>query len=254
MGRPLLTPRLRLARRRSALRKDSAGAAMFIVAVTLAMLAAMGVYGLSSARNDVRAAGHYRQAVQSQHVAEMAGMAVAESITPSQAKIIMDVALDPAKRSNLADGTSKCRSVNKATTNLALMGAESCVMFGESTIATFSTQNQNKFAAPTNIWDSCTAAGADTCPLFDKNTFQVYGTVNGTRFWRPDLRVEVGNFRFGQGASGMGMGQKPPIFMTATMTVFVDIREDDDNAVKWQQNKPESVALARGQIVVGPIL
>ena len=42
--------------------------------------------------------------------------------------------------------------------------------------------------------------------------------------------------------------------MTTTMTVFVDIREDDDNAVKWQQNKPESVALARGQIVVGPIL
>src|SRR4051812_10073630 len=69
-----------LARARA--RHESAGAAMFIVAVTLGLLAAVGVYGLSATAMDVRAAGHMRESAQAQSAAEHALLLTAESFTP----------------------------------------------------------------------------------------------------------------------------------------------------------------------------
>ena len=65
---------VRAARARARARRRSAGAAMFIVAVTLGLLAAMGVYGLSATAYDIRAAGHGRAAAQVQHTAEHLGV------------------------------------------------------------------------------------------------------------------------------------------------------------------------------------
>ncbi|CAN5917725.1 hypothetical protein BH11MYX4_BH11MYX4_13540 [soil metagenome] len=56
-----LASRRALARARA--RRRNAGAVMFIVAVTLGLLAVMGVYGLSATSADIRSAGHMREAL-----------------------------------------------------------------------------------------------------------------------------------------------------------------------------------------------
>ena len=55
--------------RKAARRRTQRGAALFVVAVTLALLAAMGVYGLTATALDVRAAGHSREAMTGQNMA-----------------------------------------------------------------------------------------------------------------------------------------------------------------------------------------
>jgi len=82
------SPRSRALRRsvsRSRARRDSGGAVMFIVVVTLGLLAAMGVYGLSAAQADVRAAGHMREALQAQKAGEHALTMAAETLNPENA-------------------------------------------------------------------------------------------------------------------------------------------------------------------------
>ena len=64
---------------------------MFVVAVTLGLLAAMGVYGLSATAMDIRAAGHFRENAQAQSAAEHAIMLTAETFTPGTAgEIVRD--------------------------------------------------------------------------------------------------------------------------------------------------------------------
>ena len=58
------------ARQRSARRKESGGAVIFIVAMTLAVLASLGMYALASATNEVKTAGYERQSAQSHYLSE----------------------------------------------------------------------------------------------------------------------------------------------------------------------------------------
>jgi hypothetical protein len=213
---------------------------MFIVAVTLALLAAMGVYGLTSTQNDVRAAGHFRQATQSQHVAEAAGMAVAETFTPGTTpKLIQDMR-DPSRRSN--SSARPCKSANAPSTNVSTRDSEACLSFGEAELAQIS-QSTNKFQPTGTAWLSCTGAGADMCPFFDKRSF-------GDVTLRPALRVEVTN-PVDSTTVPPGM-QLEMTFTQVTVTVYVDLREDNSNPATWMANPAESVALARGRFTVGP--
>ena len=61
---------LALAKRRSALRRRDEGAVMFIVAMTLAVLASVGVYALAAAATEVRTSGNERQGTQTHYLAE----------------------------------------------------------------------------------------------------------------------------------------------------------------------------------------
>lgn len=239
MAKGFTLGRLDLARRRARLRKRSAGAAMFIVAVTLALLAAMGVYGLTSTQNDVRAAGHFRQAAQSQHVAEAAGMAVAETFTPGTTpKLIQDMR-DPLRSSNVS--TRPCKSANAPTGNVATRDSEACLSFGEAELASIS-KSTNKFQPTANPWLSC-GGGPDTCPFFDKRSF-------GEITLRPALRVEVTN---PTDSTTVPPGMQLELtFTQVTVTVYVDLREDNTNTTTWLTTPPESVALARGRFTVGP--
>jgi len=70
-------------KKRARLRRKSGGAIIFIVATSLALLAAIGVYALSSAASDTRASGYYRQSTQAQYMADVGAGAIAAYIDVS---------------------------------------------------------------------------------------------------------------------------------------------------------------------------
>jgi hypothetical protein len=61
---------------------------MFVVATTLALLAAMGVYALSSTSAEVRVSGYQRQAMQTHYVTELGTGATADTFSGENATYI----------------------------------------------------------------------------------------------------------------------------------------------------------------------
>jgi hypothetical protein len=59
-----------IAKRRSLRRRHQGGAAMFIVAMTIAVLASVGVYALAAASTELRTAGNERQNTQTHYLSE----------------------------------------------------------------------------------------------------------------------------------------------------------------------------------------
>lgn len=75
--------------RRARARRRSGGAVIFIVATTLGLLAVMGVYALSAATEDIRAAGNVKRAAQASAVADYGGIAAAEYLLPDKSQWLM---------------------------------------------------------------------------------------------------------------------------------------------------------------------
>jgi Tfp pilus assembly protein PilX len=73
------------ARRRAARRRQQGGAVMFIVAMTLAVLAAVGMFALAAAANEVRTSGNERQNTQTHYLAEFGVLGTAREIAGSRA-------------------------------------------------------------------------------------------------------------------------------------------------------------------------
>lgn len=69
-------------------RTQERGAIIFIVAMTLSLLAAMGVYALTNTTSEVRTAGYQRQAVQAHYVSNLATGAAVDVFTPENASYI----------------------------------------------------------------------------------------------------------------------------------------------------------------------
>jgi hypothetical protein len=69
-------------------RRRSEGAVIFIVATTLALLAGMGVYALTSTTSEVRTAGYQRQATQAHYVTDLGTTAAVETFSPENASYI----------------------------------------------------------------------------------------------------------------------------------------------------------------------
>ncbi len=225
-------------------RARSGGAVIFVVAVTLALLASMGVYGLTATANDVRASGHFREAAQARNAAQLAAFAVAETFTPSTSSKLLQDMLDPNRRSNATDPRA-CRTANVATTNVATRAAEACLILGEQEIATLSSST-NPLRDTATKFDSCNDPAE--CPLFDKYGLGK-GTVSGG-ILRPFVRTEITNPVDVPGPPGMGLNFK---FTQVTVSVFVEMRRDNSDPVKALQTPPEAVALGRGRFTVGPI-
>jgi Tfp pilus assembly protein PilX len=76
---------LALARRRAALRRSEGGAVMFIVAMTLAVLASVGIYALAAAATEVRTSGNERQNTQTHYLAQYGVLGAAREMAGSRA-------------------------------------------------------------------------------------------------------------------------------------------------------------------------
>jgi len=77
--------RLGLAKSRASRRARGGGAVMFIVAMTLVVLASVGVYALAAASVEMRTSGNERQNTQTHYLAEYGVLATASAMNTSKA-------------------------------------------------------------------------------------------------------------------------------------------------------------------------
>jgi hypothetical protein len=84
---------LEVAKRRARARRRQGGAAMFIVAMTLAVLASVGIYALAAAASEVRTSGNERQNTQSHYLAEYGVIGAAHEISATTAQWYLGVML-----------------------------------------------------------------------------------------------------------------------------------------------------------------
>jgi hypothetical protein len=87
----LNTSSLSLAKRRAARRAHDGGAVMFIVAMTIAIIAAMGVYALNIASVEVKTAGFLRQNVQTHYLSEYGVLGAAQEVSGAKAQLYRDL-------------------------------------------------------------------------------------------------------------------------------------------------------------------
>ena len=87
---------LALAKRRAARRRREGGAIMFIVAMTIAVLASVGIYALVAATTEVRMSGNERQSTQTHYLAEYGILGAAREISATIAdKYVQLMASNP---------------------------------------------------------------------------------------------------------------------------------------------------------------
>jgi hypothetical protein len=80
-----------LAKRRAALRHRDEGAVMFIVAMTVAVLASVGIYALAAAATEVRTSGNERQNTQTHYLSAYGVLGTAHEIAGARALFTIKV-------------------------------------------------------------------------------------------------------------------------------------------------------------------
>lgn len=82
-----------IAKRRAARRRREGGATLFIVSMTIAVLASVGVYALAAAANEVKTSGYERQSVQTHYLATYGVLGTAHEIVSSRAQFYVGLML-----------------------------------------------------------------------------------------------------------------------------------------------------------------
>ena len=192
---------------------------MFIVVVTLGLLAAMGVYGLTATQADLKAAGHMREAVQAQRAGEHGLMMTAETFNPASSKALVE-AMSGAKR------TTNCKTAMTYGGPLSpVPPAAACLRLNES---------EMKIVGSTvNAWTAVPGFAADS-----------FGAVNAA----PAVEVEISNPVDIPPPAGSGYDPATQRFTQVTATVFVNVRSTVNPSTPAQ-----SVVAGRGRMTVGPI-
>lgn len=216
---------------RARTRRESAGAAMFVVAVTLGLLAAMGVYGLSSTSIDVRSAGYLRQNAQAQGAAEHALMLAADSFTPGTSGEIIRAMM--AGQNGTSDiQTTTCRTANKYDpTKPEERAAQACLSWG--------IKEMENIAKNVNPWN----VDPTTQTTFAPDSF---GPVTNNAF----LRVEVTNPVDVPPPPGTSLNDRFT-FTQVTVTTFIDLKNAATPTLAAAAAAESSVQ-GRGRLTVGP--
>jgi len=219
--RTLVPSRARaLARARA--RRRNAGAVMFIVAVTLGLLAVMGVYGLSATAADIRSAGHMREALQGQRAGEAALMMTAETFNPTVAQGLVQ---------QMTDGVGQARDCKTAaqpyTGNAEARFAEACIRLDPSRMTIIANTT-----SPASPW-AISAAPAQ--PGFTTESF-------GNVLNQPYINVEVTNPINTEVTAGNSQTVR---YSQLTVTVLVQLKSSPTLAA-------ETAVAGRGRITVGP--
>lgn len=206
----------RSALRRARARRRSDGAVMFIVVVTLGLLAAMGVYGMTSASSDIKAAGHMRDALQGQKAGEHALIMTAETLNPGSVQPIVMSMTDELHR------TKDCKTAAPYAGAGTAPSAAGCRRLTEAQM-TAAVALVNPLIAPGFAADS-------------------FGALNT----KPYVEVELSNPLDVPPPPGSGYDPNTTKFTQVTATVFVNVRTAPTAAA-------QSVVAGRGRLTVGPI-
>lgn len=193
---------------------------LFIVAVTLGLLAVMGVYGLTATASDVRAAGEMRQALQTQRAAESGFMMTAETLNPTVASTLVQ------NMSHTQGSGTNCLSAATYTGNMVTRDAEACLTLTPDRMKTIASQINGGASAWTNV------AGAQ--PGFSLTSF---GNVNT----QPYLVMELTN----PIDIPVPKYSKSQHFTQVTVTVY-------SKSLTAAGTAPLSMVKGRGRLTVGP--
>src|ERR1700728_3330974 len=93
-----MAPSILHAKQRSSRRRGSAGAAMFVVAMTMAVLVSVGVYALAASANETRTAGNERQSTQTHYLADYGIVGAAHEVTSTRAQFFLTQMMSPTYR------------------------------------------------------------------------------------------------------------------------------------------------------------
>lgn len=197
---------------------------MFIVVVTLGLLAAMGVYGLSAASADVKAAGHMREALQAQRAGEYALTMTAETLNPrSVAPIIGQM--------STMGRTANCKTAAVLPTGFtSVPPASACLRLTEP--------GMRIAAATVNPWVT-NPTPPPSAPL-STLAADSFGAVKSVANFNVELSDPFDVQRPGFDATMR--------FTQVTATVFVNVISTADPTAP-----PQAVVTGRGRLTVGPI-
>jgi hypothetical protein len=206
---------------------------MFIVAITLGLLAAMGIYGLTATAYDVRASGHTRAAAQGQHAAEASVNLVAAVIGPGNVQSIMNqMGTDQSIRTN---GTS-CKTAKPLTsTGESTMNrtAESCLVW--------TLDSMKPYVSDQTAWVS--TSGKVTAPYLADSFGEVVSYPHAKiEFTNPVSWDAPAGFTASSNSGGMTAH-----FQSIRTTVFVQMQTDKGVPADF-------VAAGRGRLLAGPTL
>jgi hypothetical protein len=131
-----------LAKARSSRRRTEGGAVMFIVAMTTAVLASVGVYALAAASNEVRTSGNERQNTQTHYLSEYGILGATHEMVSGKAQFYLGLMLSqpdnpcvalPGVPSTAAPVTKACRRLGSAELAQQWTGSSVTVPFGNGT-------------------------------------------------------------------------------------------------------------------------
>jgi len=195
---------------------------MFIVVAALSLLALLGAFGLSAVRDEIRASGSMRDAMQVQKVAEQALIVTAELLNPTLASAIVAQMFDPEQRAKRPCTTVAAYA---GTVSGPIKPHEACFQLTEAMLR---------------------ASASSSMPaLFADDTF-------GQRPRTPVLTVELSNPT--ELASAEGFSDDPTMarFIQLTATVLVNVRATSDGGASGTVGS-EAVIAGRGRLTVGPV-
>ena len=131
--------RTSLARRRWTRRRaGEAGAAMFVVAMTLAVLGSVGIYALAASSNEVRTSGNERQNTQTHYLSEYGVIGTAHEMTATKAQFYLGLMMStpeatcmalPNVPSTAAPITRACRRLGSTELGVPWTGASITVPY-----------------------------------------------------------------------------------------------------------------------------
>lgn len=196
---------------------------MFIVSVTLGLLALMGIYGLSATSADIRGAGHMREALQGQRAGEAALMMTAETFNPTVAQGLVGTM-------NLGNAQTKdCRTAATYTGGVETRAAEACLRLDPARMVVIANTSN-----PLNLW----AVAAP--PAEVGFTLQSFGNVAN----QPYINVEISNPINIEVPAGNSQSVQ---YTQVTATVFVQMKTSATVAA-------DTAVAGRARLTVGPSL
>ena len=165
---------LLVAKRNARRRRHEGGAVIFIVAMTLAVLASLGLYALQSASTEVKTSGYIRQNAQSHYLSEYGMLAGTNAMSGTTGQLYL------AMMRNTTQMDVQCTSlqgVDPSASNLS----KACYRMGASQISSaWGTSISPVVAATPNVSLSCVPATTSVSVAPPPSTVSV---EVAPRFW-----------------------------------------------------------------------
>jgi cytosine/uracil/thiamine/allantoin permease len=174
----MTTKNLLAAKRRSRRRALQGGAIIFIVAMTLAVLASLGLYALQSASMEVKTSGYGRQNAQSHYLSEYGTLTGANAMGGTTGQLYLAMMKNPTQRD------TACVSLSGVDVNASDL-SKSCRRMGSSELSSAWGTAVPAVAAPT------TAVAGSLGPYALTGDFYVEVTdpSTGAAMWGIDTKL-----------------------------------------------------------------